>query len=63
MFDDSEGKVVRVKNANFLLPYAVLSGAFRQHFRSRLEAAGWDVDAIRRPRMSASACSCTPGCR
>jgi len=41
---DSEGKVVRVKNANFLLPYRVLSGAFRQHFRLRLEQAGWEVD-------------------
>ena len=34
-----------------------------QHFRSRLEAAEWEVDAIRRPRTSASAISCTPGCR
>ncbi len=41
---DAEGKVVRVKNANFLMRVEVLSGAFRQHFRLRLQEARWEVD-------------------
>lgn len=38
------GKVVTVKNANFLLHHAPLRGAFRQHFRKLLAGQGWEVD-------------------
>ena len=40
----SNGKVVSVKNANFLLHHAPLRGAFRKHFRNLLAEQGWEVD-------------------
>jgi hypothetical protein len=38
------GKVVTVKNANFLLHISPLRGAFRQHFRRLLVEHDWEVD-------------------
>lgn len=41
---DAEGRVVIVKNANFLVWAPLLSKAFRKHFRDLLEASGLQVD-------------------
>jgi hypothetical protein len=42
----ADGKVVTVKNANFLVPVKVLQGAFRWHFRQLLEKQDWQVDPV-----------------
>lgn len=39
------GKVVQVKNANFLLHLPLLQKAFRYHFRRLLKLNDWDVDS------------------
>lgn len=41
---DAGGGFVRVKSDQFLLPVAVLSGAFRAHFREQLRQRGREVD-------------------
>ncbi|MEO0852397.1 MAG: transposase, partial [Cyanobacteria bacterium J06648_11] len=41
---DAKDRFMRVKNANFLVPVRVLSGAFRASFRAHLAALGWEVD-------------------
>lgn len=43
---DAEGKFVRVKNENFLVPVPVLRIAFRQQLREALNALGWQVDPV-----------------
>lgn len=40
----ANGKVVAVKNANFLLHVTPLRAAFRHHFRKLLSEQGWEVD-------------------
>jgi hypothetical protein len=41
---DAAGRVVTVKNANFLIRVEVLAGAFRQHFKDLLASTGFTVD-------------------
>lgn len=41
---DAQGRVVTVKNPNFLVPLPVLQKAFRHHFRRGLDARGRQVD-------------------
>ncbi|MFV1994311.1 MAG: transposase [Verrucomicrobiales bacterium] len=41
---DRQGRIVRVKNANFLLPVPVLRKAFRWHFRQGLDILGRQID-------------------
>lgn len=41
-----DGKVVSVKNANFLVPVKVLQGGFRRHFRLLLEKLERQIDPV-----------------
>ncbi len=41
---DAAGRVVTVKNANFLIHVEVLAGAFRQHFRDLIASTGLRAD-------------------
>jgi len=41
---DAAGRVVTVKNANFLIRVEVLAGAFRQHFRDLIASTGLRAD-------------------
>ncbi|MCP5115765.1 MAG: hypothetical protein GY953_33470 [bacterium] len=41
---DAGGRIVTVRNANFLVPVSALSRAFREHFLELLEAAGLSFD-------------------
>lgn len=41
---NAKGKVVRVKQDNYLVHLPLLKAAFLEHFRSQLDAKGWQVD-------------------